>query len=374
MPAAQLEDQAEGDNLRIKIGGEWKLQGQRPDPAPIFDAIGKKDTGGLVFDATDLGDWDSSLLVFLLDCETRAEARQLQFHKETLPPDIASLIELSQAVPEKHTGRREEAPARLLDGLGKFGLGYWIGAQEAAGFLGESIQSLLRVLRRQGAFNWRDFWTTLEETSMGALPIVGLISFLTGLILAFVGSTQLQKFGASIYVANLVGLGMAREMAALMTAIIMAGRTGAAFAAQIGSMKVNEEIDALRTLAIDPQDFLVTPRLLALFAMMPLLCLYADLIGVAGGSVVGLSVMKLTWVQYVTQTRSAVALLDIGTGLFKSVVFGGIVALTGCLRGIQCGSNASAVGIAATSAVVSGITLIVATDAVFDVVFSILKI
>ena len=214
----------------------------------------------------------------------------------------------------------------------------------------------------------------MQESSIGALPIVGLISFLTGLILAFVGSTQLQKFGASIYVANLVGLGMAREMGALMTAIIMAGRTGAAFAAQLGSMKVSEEIDALRTLAIDPQDFLVTPRLLALFAMMPLLCLYADLIGIIGGSAVALGLMKLSWAQYLVQTRSAMALMDIGTGLFKSVAFGGIVALTGCLRGIQCGSNASAVGLAATSAVVSGITLIVAADALFDIVFNILKI
>jgi phospholipid/cholesterol/gamma-HCH transport system permease protein len=373
MPDAQLADQAEGKNLRIKIGGEWKLQGQRPDPAPIFAAIKKQRGGGLVFDAAELGDWDSSLLVFLLDCEEYAQANQLEFHKETLPNDIASLIALSQTVPEKHTGRRE-LPPTLLDDLGELGLANWRGVQEAVAFLGESVLSLGRLARRQGSFNWRDFWTTMQETSIGALPIVGLISFLTGLILAFVGSTQLQKFGASIYVANLVGLGMAREMGALMTAIIMAGRTGAAFAAQLGSMKVSEEIDALRTLAIDPQDYLVTPRLLALFAMMPLLCLYADLIGIAGGAVVGLGLMKLTWTQYFIQTRAAVAILDIGTGLFKSIAFGGIVALTGCLRGMQCGSNASAVGAAATSAVVSGITLIVATDAVFDVIFNVLKI
>jgi phospholipid/cholesterol/gamma-HCH transport system permease protein len=374
MPAAQLEDTAEGNNLRIKIGGEWKLQGQRPDPAPIFEAIKQHKAGGLFFDAADLGDWDSSLLVFLLDCEECAIINRLQFHKETLPEDIQSLIALSQAVPEKQTGRRDEVPPDLLHRLGKIGLTQGRALHEAVSFLGESILSLGRLMRRQGAFNWRDFWTTMQETSLGALPIVGLISFLTGLILAFVGSTQLEKFGASIYVANLVGLGMAREMGALMTAIIMAGRTGAAFAAQLGSMKVSEEIDALKTLAIDPQDFLVTPRLLALFIMMPLLCLYADLIGTIGGAAVGLGLMKLNWAQYFFQTRSAVALVDIGTGLFKSVVFGGIVALTGCLRGMQCGSNASAVGSAATSAVVSGITIIVAMDAIFDVVFNVLKI
>jgi phospholipid/cholesterol/gamma-HCH transport system permease protein len=374
MPEAQLEDQTEGGDLRIKIGGEWKLQGRRPDPRPIFDAIKKRRSGGLIFDAAGLGDWDSSLLVFLLDCENLALANHLDFHKETLPTDIASLIALSQSVAEKQTGPRNDAPAGLLPQLGRIGMAYWRGGQEVVTFLGESVLSLGRVARSRRQFNWRDFWTTMEQTSVGALPIVGLISFLTGLILAFVGSTQLEKFGASIYVANLVGLGMAREMGALMTAIIMAGRTGAAFAAQLGSMKVSEEIDALKTLAIDPQDFLVTPRLLALFIMMPLLCLYADLIGGIGGSAVGLGLMKLTWTQYMEQTRVAVAFLDIGTGLVKSVAFGGIVALTGCLRGMQCGSNASAVGVAATSAVVSGITLIVAADALFDVLFNILKI
>jgi phospholipid/cholesterol/gamma-HCH transport system permease protein len=291
MPEAQLEDKAEGNDLRIKIGGEWKLQGARPDPAPIFAAIQKQQGGGLLFDAATLGDWDSSLLVFLLECEQHAAANHLEFHKETLPPDIASLIALSQSVPEKQTGRRDQPPAKLLDRLGKIGLANWRGVLEAITFLGQSVLSLGRLTRGQGSFNWRDFWLTMEQTSTGALPIVGLISFLTGLILAFVGSTQLEKFGASIYVANLVGLGMTREMGALMTAIIMAGRTGAAFAAQLGSMKVSEEIDALETLAIDPQDFLVTPRLLALFAMMPLLCLYADVIGVFGGAVVGLGLM-----------------------------------------------------------------------------------
>ena len=374
MPDALLEDHAEGENLRIKIGGEWKLQGGRPDPASVFDAIKKQRGGGLLFDAAELGDWDSSLLVFLLECEQCAQAGQLEFHKETLPQDIASLIDLSQAVPEKQTGRSDAAPPTLLNRLGKAGLQNWRGVLEAVTFLGASILSLGHLARGRSAFNRRDFWTTMEETSVGALPIVGLISFLTGLILAFVGSTQLEKFGASIYVANLVALGMVREMGALMTAIIMAGRTGAAFAAQLGSMKVSEEIDALRTLAIDPQDFLVTPRLLALFVMMPLLCLYADLIGIIGGSAVGIGLMKLSWTQFFIQTRGAMALTDIGTGLVKSVAFGGIVALTGCLRGMQCGSNASAVGLAATSAVVSGITLIVATDALFDVIFNILRI
>jgi phospholipid/cholesterol/gamma-HCH transport system permease protein len=197
---------------------------------------------------------------------------------------------------------------------------------------------------------------------------VGMISFLTGLIFAFVGAIQLRQFGAGIYVANLVAVAMAREMGAIMTGIIMAGRTGAAFAAQIGSMKVSEEIDALRTLAISPMDFLVTPRLLALCLMMPLLVLYSDIIGILGGAFVGLTFLGLSWSQYWNQTIGAMGLIDITTGLIKGAIFGIIVAMAGCERGMKCGNNAAAVGNCATSAVVLGITWIVASDAIIDVI------
>ena len=175
----------------------------------------------------------------------------------------------------------------------------------------------------------------MQECSAQALPIVGMISFLTGLIFAFVGAIQLRQFGAGIYVANLVAVAMAREMGAIMTGIIMAGRTGAAFAAQIGSMKVSEEIDALRTLAISPMDFLVSPRLLALFFMMPLLVLYSDLVGILGGAFVGLTFLGISWTQYWNQTIGSMGLVDIATGLVKSAVFGVIVAMAGCERGMK---------------------------------------
>ncbi len=375
MPSpAQISAEPAGADLRVSLCGDWKLQHPWPDLAPPLSALDRQNGGALLFDATGLGDWDSTLIVLLSRLEKRCQARHVIFRCDTLPEDIGDLINLSQSVPEKPTGPREDAPAGPLARLGQFGLSLWTGSVDFAEIVGESVLSLGRVIRGKGAFNWRDFWITLHETSVGALPIVGLISFLTGLILAFVGALQLEKFGATIYVANLVALGMVREMGALMTAIIMAGRTGAAFAAQIGSMKVNEEIDALKTLAISPQDFLITPRLLALFIMMPLLCLYSDLIGMMGGAAVGLGLMDLSWAQYLTQTHKAMELADVLTGLIKGVAFGGIVALAGCLRGMQCGTNAAAVGVAATSAVVTGITLIVASDAVFDILFNILKI
>jgi phospholipid/cholesterol/gamma-HCH transport system permease protein len=214
----------------------------------------------------------------------------------------------------------------------------------------------------------------MEECSIRALPIVGLISFLTGLIFGFVGALQLRQFGAGIYVANLVAVAMAREMGAIMTGIIMAGRTGAAFAAQIGSMKVSEEIDALRTLAISPMDYVVSPRLLALSLMMPLLILYSDVLGIMGGAIVGRVFLGITWTQYWAQTVGSMGLVDIATGLVKGAIFGVIVAIAGCERGMKCGNDAAAVGNAATSAVVLGITWIVATDAMIDVIQEVLNL
>ena len=210
--------------------------------------------------------------------------------------------------------------------------------------------------------------------AVAVLPIVTLISVLIGLILAFVGAVQLEMFGAQIYVANLVGLGMAREMGAMMTGIIMAGRTGAAFAAQIGTMQVNEEIDALQTMGISPMDFLVMPRMIALIVMMPLLCLYANFMGILGGMFVGMSMLDISFAQYLEQTRSAISMTDFSLGLVKSVVFGVIVAMSGCLRGIQCGRSSTAVGNAATSAVVTGIVLIVIFDSLLTVIYSFLGI
>jgi len=209
---------------------------------------------------------------------------------------------------------------------------------------------------------------TIQQSGVQALPIVSLISVLVGLILAFIGAVQLMMFGAQIYVANLVGIAMVRVMGAVMVGVIMAGRTGAAFAAQIGTMQVNEEIDALQTLGISPMEFLVLPRMLALILMMPLLCVYADLMGVFGGFIVGVGMLDLTVTQYINQTIAALNLYHFFIGIFHSLVFGVLIALAGCLRGIQCGRSASAVGQATTSAVVTSIVCIVVATSIITVV------
>ena len=195
-----------------------------------------------------------------------------------------------------------------------------------------------------------------------------------GVILAFIGAVQLQRFGAQIYVADLVGIAIVREMGAVMTGIIMAGRTGAAFASQIGTMKVTQEIDAFTTIGLPPHEFLVLPRVIALVLMMPLLCLYADCIGVLGGAVIGTGMLNISWTAYLRETTKAVTLGHVFGGLFKSTVYGVLIALAGCLRGLQCGKSSSAVGDAATSAVVTGIVAIVAACGIFAVVFYVLGI
>ncbi|UCF33990.1 MAG: ABC transporter permease [Phycisphaerales bacterium] len=241
-------------------------------------------------------------------------------------------------------------------------------------FIGEATIALGAFLRGRASYRRSELMLIIQECGAQALPIVSLISFLVGLILAFVGAVQLMQFGAQIYVADLVGIAMVREMGAMMAAIIMAGRTGAAFAAQLGTMTVNEEIDALKTLGISPMEFLVLPRMLALILMMPLLCLYADLVGMLGGLLVGVGMLDITFVEYFNQTVGAVDLNDIALGVVKSAVFGVLVALSGCLRGMQSGRSASAVGVAATSAVVTAIVFIIVTDAIFAVVTNIIGV
>src|SRR5246127_565452 len=375
-PPAFAKVSLQDGEATITLGGTWNLKGSVP-PKSATTLHEVQSAGGITrirCVSRDLGMWDSSLLLFLSEVDTWCQAHQVALDLQGLPEGVGSLIALAKAVPEAETKSPGARRVSFVYRLGTWAMGQAGAFAAAAAFIGECVLSLRRIVTGKGKVDWRLFWLTLEESGAQALPIVGLISFLTGLILAFVASIQLRQFGAGIYVANLVAVAMAREMGAIMTGIIMAGRTGAAFAAQIGSMKVSEEIDALRTLAISPMDFLVSPRVVALFLMMPLLGFYADLMGVAGGAVVGLGVLHITLLQYWNQTVGSMGLEDILTGVGKAAVFGVIIALTGCQRGMNCQNNAAAVGNAATSAVVLAITWIVASDAIIDVILDVLKL
>jgi len=374
--AAFVKVSHQGDKATITLGGVWNLRATtRPKPATALSEI--ESTGKVTqirCVGENLGAWDSSLLLFLAELDDWCQSHQIALDLHNLPEGVTSLIALAKAVPEAETERGHTRRPSFLYQLGMWAIQQANAVTAAAAFIGACVISLRRIIAGKGKVDWRLFWLSLQETGPQALAIVGLISFLTGLILAFVASIQLKQFGAGIYVANLVAVAMAREMGAIMTGVIMAGRTGAAFAAQIGSMKVSEEIDALDTLAISPMDFLVSPRVVALFLMMPLLAFYSDLVGIAGGAVVGFGVLHISLVQYWNQTVGSMGLEDILTGVGKSAVFGVIVALTGCQRGMNCQNNAAAVGNAATSAVVLAITWIVASDAIIDVVLDVLKL
>ena len=228
--------------------------------------------------------------------------------------------------------------------------------------------SMVAFLCGRARYRRVDLWLQIQECGPSAVPIVTMISLLVGLILAFVGAVQLSLFGAELYIADLVALGMTREMGALMTAIIMSGRSGAAFAAQIGTMNVNMEVSALRVMGFSPVDFLVLPRLIALILVMPFLGLYSDLLGIAGGALVSLTFFDIPPSQFLLRTSEAVDLTDFFIGLFKCSLFGVLIALSGCMRGVQCGRTASAVGDAATSAVVTSIVLIVVADSVVTLI------
>jgi len=236
-------------------------------------------------------------------------------------------------------------------------------------FLGEIAQSLGRLVTGRAHFRARDLWLEIEEVGPRALPIVSVISFLVGLILAYLGADQLKLVGAQIFIADLVAIGMVREVGALMTGVIIAGRTGAAFAAQLGTMQVNEEIDAFKTLGIHAVDFLVLPRILALMLMVPLLTLYAGFIGMLAGLVVSVTIFDIGVFEYYTETLRALELKHFLVGLAKGSVYGAMIAFAGCLRGMQCGRSAEAVGHAATSAVVTASLLITIAASVMTIVF-----
>lgn len=371
MSAAALTcDNNNDNNLAISLSGDWLLDSDLPAPDPVLDALRAEATASrITFDTNTLGDWDTGLIKILVALRRSAEANGVAFDDSGLPEGARQLLALAFAVKEREGARRHASDKSFLERVGEKVLEEYSEARELLTFTGELVVSLGRFFRGKATYLRSDLVQHLQEAGAEALPIVSLIGFLIGMIFAFVGVMQLNLFGAGIYTANLVAVAMVREMAPIMTAIIVAGRTGAAYAAQIGTMKVNEEIDALTTLGMHPIDFLVTPRMIALVLMMPLLTMYASLMGILGGTFVGMMMLDVSLVQYVAQTIEAVGLNSLLGGLFKSLVYGSLVALAGCQQGMACGNSAMAVGQSTTKAVVMGIVLIVVSASVLTIIY-----
>ena len=360
--------------LLLEMVGSWTLAAATPDTSGMIAKItttgGLSRGGRISFDTHGVSDWDSGLLIFLMPLVDYCRHNEIKIETEGLPAGVEKLLELAYSVPERKGARKVLSKSSFLRDLGTDIIDSVHATGEFIAFFGESLIAVGRMLRGKAVFQHSELWRIIQESGALALPIVSLVSLLVGLILAFVGAVQLKAFGAGIYVGDLVGIAMVREMGAIMTGIIMAGRTGAAFAAEIGSMTVNQEIDALQTAGFSTMEFLVLPRLVALVLMMPLLTVYADLMGIIGGVLVAVPILDLTASQYFMQVYKAVSIADFFAGIFMASVFGVIVAIVGCRRGVACGRSAQAVGTATTSAVVSAIVLIVVACAVMTVLFS----
>ncbi len=375
MPLNKLSlDYPSSNTLRLKLSGEWQIRAGLPAASEVFTQFsGNKNITQITFDLSETEKWDSGLVSFLLNLIKECEQRNIRVERQGLPQGIAKLLALALKVNRENIPRKIEKEHFLAKVADRF-LQLCAAALSVVNFLGEIAFSFGRLLSSKAYFRQDEFIAIVQRCGADAWGLVSLISILVGMILAFIGAIQLKIFGAQIYIADIVGIAMVRVMGAVMTGIIMSGRTGASFAAELGLMQVNEEIDAFKTLGISPVEFLVVPRVLALVIMMPLLTLYADFMGILGGFIISVKFLGLNPVEYWRHTQSAVHLSNLWVGLIHSFVFGMIVAVAGCFRGMKCAKSAEGVGEATTSAVVSAITSIVVATAIITFICQVLGV
>ncbi len=380
------EDRPEA--IELRLAGHWRLDQRIPplsDAAALIDrALARSPTQTsdhasdqtpdqdrpLRFETSELLDWDSALVTFVAGIDRLCHARALQCDHDALPHGLRRLLEMARNIPPAPEQETHDRGPGFVTRIGLDLADLVRSTGEIMAFFGEGAIAVRHFLAGRARYRKSELWVIIQESGADALPIISLVSFLVGMILGYIGDQQLAQFGARIFVADLVGLATVIQMGALITGIVLAGRTGAAFAARIGTMQVNEEIDALRTFGIPPMEFLVLPRMLALILMTPLLTLYADLLGILGGLFVGTVVGGVSLTAYLIQTQAAIGWNHIIQGLISATVYGAIVAASGCLRGMQCGRSAAAVGEATTSAVVTAIVFIVIAAAVLTVIFN----
>jgi phospholipid/cholesterol/gamma-HCH transport system permease protein len=360
--------------LLIELSGDWQISAGLLSVNEVTSQLNlHPDIVQINLSVSPELKWDSGLIAFLLKLIRECGQKNIQVAREGLPQEAQKLLVLALKVHEKKISSQDVRQSFLEKSGDKV---MQISESLAAGvdFLGDIAVALSRLITGKSYFRWDDFIFIVNRCGVDTLLLVSLISLLVGMILAFVGSIQLKMFGAQIFISDIVGIAMVRVLSAVMTGIIVSGRIGASFAAELGMMQTNEEIDALKTLGVSPVEFLVIPRVLALVIMMPILTIYADCMGVLGGFVISTGMLNLNGIEYLNHTQAAVKLSYVWIGLIHSFVFGVIVAVAGCLRGIKCERNAVGVGIATTSAVVTGITGIVIATAIITFICQILGV
>jgi phospholipid/cholesterol/gamma-HCH transport system permease protein len=356
-----------GGVVRLRCGGAWTVRGIAMLEREL-DAVAWPAQGDVVVDGSAISILDTAGAWVLHRTAGRLERQGRTVRIEGLRPEFASLLKLiaSKELP------LETAEAAGEPWLVRVGRDSWSALEGGAGYLafvGESFLVLLRVVREPHRIRWRAILHNVQTAGVEALPITGLLSFLLGIVIAYQGADQLQRFGANIFVADLVGISMLRELSPMMTAIIIAGRSGSAYTAQIGTMKVTEEIDALRTIGVPPLELLVLPKMIALVIVMPLLTVYTDVTGVLGGMIMAQWKLGVDMRAFLDRLDDAIVLSTYWTGLVKAPVFAMIVALVGCYRGFQVTGSAESVGTQTTMSVVQAIFLVIVTDAMFSIVF-----
>ncbi|MCK9615037.1 MAG: ABC transporter permease [Candidatus Omnitrophica bacterium] len=375
MPSEKINfDYSIPKTLQIKLTGAWLMSSGIPVVSEITSQfLNRADVVQIAFDTSKISKWDSGLVSFLLGLINECQRRNIKVDRKGLPGGVLKLLDLTEKFTEK-IKPQESKQEPFLQIVGGKALQLKESMLSLLSFLGEIAVSLNRTIAGKAYFRFNDFMLIVQRCGADALGLVSLISVLVGVILAFIGAIQLRIFGAQIYIADIVGIAMVRVMGAVMTGIIMSGRTGASFAAELGIMQTNEEIDALKTLGVNPVEFLVVPRILALVVMLPLLTLYADFMGILGGYAISTGVLGINPVEYLNHTRSAVKLSNLWIGLIHSFVFGIIIAISGCLRGMNCERSANGVGEATTSAVVTSITSIVIATAIITFICQVLGV
>lgn len=365
---ARADASLEGDTLAVQVGGDWRITQKHPD---WQETVAGQEPKRVRVTGKELGSWDSSLALFLREARSWSEGRGIPLAIEQVPEGadkLARLLAQNPALPAKPAGL-----PNLATTVGAATVALWAEIKDLASLVGECAYSIARFFRGQAQFRWRDCLNEMQQCGAMALPIVGLISFLVGVTLAYTGAIVVRQYGGDIWIADMVGLAVVREMGPMMAAIVLAGRTGAAYAATLGNMQANEEIDALSTLGVSPIDFLVMPRVVALFCMMPFLALYSDCLGVLGGMAIAYAPpLNIPTNLYWAEMQTIVDLSDINTGVIKAAVFGLLIGLAACLRGLQAERSATGAGQAATAAVVTSTLLIIVSDSIFAVIFNIL--
>jgi phospholipid/cholesterol/gamma-HCH transport system permease protein len=364
---ARAEASTEADTLTVHIGGDWQITEPHPDWP---DVAGRLHPARVVLDGSGVTGWDSSLALYLRAACVWSETVGAQFVIQRMPSGAEKLANVLGQAPA--TTAKPPCAPEFVTVVGLATFKFWAETKDLAALVGECAFSVGRFFKGQAQFRWRDCLDEMQRCGAMALPIVGLISFLVGVTLAYTGSLVVRQYGGDIWLADMVGLAVTREMGPMMAAIVLAGRTGAAYAATLGNMKANEEIDALATLGVSPVDFLVMPRMLALFLMMPFLALYSDCMGILGGMAIAAAPpLNIPPNLYFAEMQTIVDLSDINTGVIKAAIFGLLIGLAGCWRGMQAERSAVGVGQAATSAVVTSILLIIVCDSICAVFFNI---